>query len=254
MRIDYSEPRQSLGASGSAGAGKQRKSDNSSSSVSVFAIFIVACLIFGSGFGIGWYYSQKSAKKAFRAAMEQQSLESAQKHPPKQPEQPPLAQPPQQSVIPDQPAAVAGKEKTPQQQAAPAGQVPLSFFETLPKGQKQALLGSGINKNPKSAQPPAKAPAAVPSAPETPASKTTDSKVSTAGYTVQIASYTSQKEAESAKSRLSTKGYSASVVETDLNDKGVWYRLRIGRHLDKDTASDIASRVGGGAKIIPDVE
>ena len=94
--------------------------------------------------------------------MEQQSLESAPKDTKKQPEQPvqqasPAGQTPPAVIPPGKPA----------QQASPTGQVPLSFFESLPKGQKQTVLGSGINEKPK----PTTTAASQPPKPAAPATK-----------------------------------------------------------------------------------
>lgn len=257
MRIDYSEPRQSYGSSTSGAGSSPRKVE--SSSPNLLLLFIAAGIIFATGFGTGWYFSQKSAKKAFRAAMEQQSLESVMKNTqntPKTVEQPPQRppQPAQAPVTAPAPAAAApatvphGQQP---QQASPSGQVPLSFFENLPKGQKQAVLGSGINQKPKPA-PQVAAQTPQPSQTVPPVQNTTDSKAATSGFIVQVAAFTSAKEAETAKVKLAAKGYSATVAETNLNDKGTWYRVRVGRHLDKDTANEIATRIGGGAKILPD--
>lgn len=242
MRIDYSEPRQSYGSSSSGIGSSPRKADGSSSS-NLLVLGVLAGFIFCTGFGTGWFFSQKSAKKAFRAAMEQQSLESNQnqKDTKKQPEQP--AQQSAQPTAPDSAAASTATAK-PAQSAAPTGQVPLSFFETLPKGQKQTVLGSGINEKPKPAPPPQAAPA----------TKAPEAKPANSGFLVQVAAFTNVKEAESTKAKLAAKGYSASISETNLNDKGTWYRVRIGRHLDKEAASEIASRVGSGAKVLPDQE
>jgi cell division protein FtsN len=246
MRIDYSEPRQSYGSSSSSISSSPRKADGSSSS-NLLVFGIIAGFIFCTGFGTGWYFSQKSAKKAFRAAMEQQSLESNQMGTKKQPEQPAQQAPPQAAATPPTAIPIADK---PVQQAAPTGQVPLSFFESLPKGQKQTVLGSGINEKPK----PAAAP--VPQPPQAPATaaKPSDTKTANSGFLVQVAAFSNIKEAENTKAKLAAKGYSASISETNLNDKGTWYRVRIGRHLDKEAASEIASRVGGGAKVLPDQE
>ena len=232
MRIDYSEPRQSYGS------GSQRKAD-SSSSTSLLTIVIVALFIFGAGFGTGWFFSQKAAKKAFRAATEQESLESTPKEIKKLPEQPPTQAAPAPPV-----ATPAGQ---PPQQASPTGQVPLSFFENLPKGQKQAVLGSGINEKPKPVTP-----AVAPSQPAA-TTKSADAKQTASGFIVQVAAFTNQKEAEATKAKLAAKGYSAALSETTINDK-IWYRVRIGRHLEKEAATEIASRIGGGAKILPDQE
>lgn len=242
MRIDYSEPRHSSGTV-SSGNNKQRKAD-SSSSTSLLLLLVLAGFTFISGFGTGWYFSQKSAKKSFRAAMEQQSLESAPKDLQKNPDQP-LPQAPQ---TPTTAPAAAPAQQLPQ--ASPAGQVPLSFFQSLPRGQKQTVLGSGINEKSKPVQvADQQLPKAAP-----PAQKPADTTGSSSGYVVQIAAFSTQKEAENAKAKLSAKGYSASLSETRLQDKVTWYRVRIGRHLDKEAAAEIAARIGGGAKVLPDQE
>lgn len=245
MRIDYSEPRQSSGSGSTGISSSPRKADGSSSS-NLVVFGVLAGFIFCTGFGTGWFFSQKSAKKAFRAAMEQQSLESTPKDTKKQPDQP-VQQPPQAAATPPTAIPAAGK---PTQQAAPTGQVPLSFFETLPKGQKQTVLGSGINEKPKPATSPAPQPPQTPA----PATKAPDTKATNSGFLVQVAAFANLKDAESTKAKLAAKGYSASISETNLNDKGTWYRVRIGRHLDKEAASEIAGRVGSGAKVLPDQE
>ncbi len=243
MRIDYNEPRQSSVTS--SGAVRQRPAGRKSSPA-VLAVFIVGVCMFATGFGVGWYFSQQSAKKAYRAAMEQQSLESSPK---------PATAPAPAAQQPQSPATSQVQPSQPQQQAAPAGQVPLSFFESLPKGQKQTVLGSGINEKPK----PAPATTAVqqtqqqPTPPAAPA-KAAATKSGTAGFVVQVAAYSNQKEAETTKAKLAAKGYSASIGEISLGDKGTWYRVRVGRHLDKEAATEIATRIGSGAKVLADQE
>lgn len=242
MRIDYSEPRQS---SGSSAPQTSRKANSPSSGGSALTFLMLAGVVFVIGFGTGWFFSQKSAKKAFRAAMEQQSLETSKRQPDL------LQQPPQPAVAAAAPQPVQPPK---QQTAAPTGQVPLSFFESLPKGQKQAVLGSGINEKPKPAPVPVPTAAPVPQPAPVAPPKQAEPKTANSGYIVQVAAFNSAKEAETAKTKLSAKGYSASVVEINLNDKGTWYRVRIGRHLEKEAATEIASRVGGGAKILLDQE
>lgn len=244
MRIDYNEPRQSSTAS--SGTARQRPSSGRKSSPAVLAVLFVGVCMFAFGFGVGWYFSQQSAKKAYRAAMEQQSIESAPK---------PLAPPQQAAQQPQSPAVPQGQPTQAPQQAAPAGQVPLSFFESLPKGQKQTVLGSGINEKPKPAPaaPPAQQPQQPATAPAAPA-KPTAAKSGTPGFVVQVAAYSNQKEAEATKAKLAAKGYSASIGEISLGDKGTWYRVRVGRHLDKEAASEIATRIGSGAKVLADQE
>lgn len=247
MRIDYSEPRQAVGSASTRHGKPPRKGVTAGVLFVALFMFAVGAV---SGFGYGWYLSQQSAKKAFKAAMEQQSLETLQKEQKGggrlQPET--AAQP----LPSEQPAAatVGGAEKGDKgkgvTQAAPAEDVPLSFFESLPKGQKQTVLGSGINEKPKQ-QPTVAQPVAAPAAPLKPA---VDSGV----YLVQVASFSTQKDADAAKAKLATKGYSATIQEISLADKGVWYRVRVGHRLDKEAAMEIAGRIGGGAKVVPDQE
>ncbi|MDY0385248.1 SPOR domain-containing protein [Trichlorobacter sp.] len=252
MRIDYSEPRQSYTVPNPS----RHRPKSGVSSATLIALVVCGGLLFGSGFGVGWYFSQQASKKAFRAAMEQQSLETGAKG---------GLQPPP-AATPDGPAQ--------QSEAAPAAQpgtapvpshpeLPLSFFDNLPKGQKNTVLGSGINEKPKPApQPPVTAP--VPqSAPQQPVEAPKNVPAQPAakpiakpapkptGYLVQVASYSNRKDAETLKSRLSSRGYAAKVSETTLEGK-TWYRVRIGRHLDKESATTISNQLMMGAKIVPD--
>lgn len=262
MRIDYSPPRRS--STPPLSAGKQRSSGGSPFRF-VMLIASLGLMLFGIGFGSGWYFSQQSTKQAFRAAMEQQSLES---NPMGAAPAPPPVVAPVPVAASAQPAttatpATAPQPAPPQQKAAAsapaAGEQSLSFYENLPSGQKNAVLGSGINERPK--------PAAAPAPPQQPAvapkpgaetqaatDKPSAAPAAPAGWLVQVAAFSSQKEAESLKTKLAAKGYNASIMETHLNDKGTWYRVRIGRRMSKDAAQDIASRIGGGAKALPDLE
>lgn len=256
MRIDYSEPRQSYTTPGPS---RQRPSDGISSA-KMMALGMCAALLFGSGFGVGWYFSQQSAKKAFRAAMEQQSLETAPKGGQVQQTVGPPAAGPQNIAQPvaqqtGQPGTAAQSQQANTPATGPNGQ-PLSFFENLPKGQKNTVLGSGINEKPKpvtptpTAPPQAGAQPAIKKPEATPAAKPAPQP---SGYIVQVASYSNRKDADSLKAKLVAKGYAAVVTETSLSDK-TWYRVRIGRHLDKESASQIANQLMMGAKIVPDQE
>lgn len=257
MRIDYSEPRQSYTTPGPS---RQRPSSGTSGST-VVVLTVVGGLLFCFGFGVGWYFSQQSAKKAFRAAMEQQSLETSPRTAgqPQQTALAPAGSPP--GAVPA-PQPQPGTPQQPQTGTAPAtgpdGQ-PLSFFENLPKGQKNTVLGSGINEKPKPV-PPSPAPVAPqPTTPQPASAKKTAAPPATAkapaptgGYLVQVAAYSNRKDADTLKAKLSAKGYSVTISETSQNDKGTWYRVRIGRHLDKEAATKISNQLMMGAKVIPD--
>lgn len=90
--------------------------------------------------------------------------------------------------------------------------------------------------------------AAVP--PPTPAPAAT----ATAGgaYVLQIGSYKSEAEANAAFAALKAKnatlmsGYAANIKQVDLGAKGTWYRLRVGSFGDKDGATALCQRLGGG--------
>lgn len=261
MRIDYSDPKKSV-SSPQPGQNRPRKE---SSGVGLFALFITAGISIGIGFGSGWMLSQRSAKEGFKAAMEQQSLENSPQQatarplPQKQPAPPAPGQQPQAAGSAPQPTATGG--------TGTAADPPLSFYKTLPSGQKSTVLGSGINsRDDKPAKQPLQAamPANVtkPAPPENddasqkqppqaaPAKQT--GRQDSGGFTVQVASYSLKSEAEAMRSKLAAKGYNVGIVESHLGDKGTWYRVRVGKRLDQDAAKELAGKIGKGAIAIPE--
>lgn len=261
MRIDYSEPKKSY-VTPQGGNRPRRESGGSLAMI----VIITGAVTFALGFGTGWYFSQKAAKKSFQAALEQTSLESSKKQaaapPPSTPQQLP------QATQPTQPAPVppAG---SPPQGAPPGGTTadpPLSFYKALPSGQKSTVLGSGINARDDHGKGPLQAPipanAGKPAAPaDAPQKSATDKPVSSdkgaaktgdGGFTVQISSYPLKSEAEAQKSKLASKGYHVYIVESNQGDKGVWYRVRVGKKLEHDAAKELAAKLGKTAMVIPD--
>jgi cell division septation protein DedD len=258
MRIDYSEPKQAYVAT----HGKKQPRKEPAGLVTTIVI-ITGVITFVAGFGTGWLLSQRSAKKAFQAATQQTSLENSPK------ESIPVATKPQPP-----PATAATSQQQPQvgginaQGAAPGSQTlpepPLSFYKTLPGGQKGNVMGSGINSKDEKAKQPlqaaipsnlSKPPQAgtdtakpVTSKPQAPPEKTTNV------FTVQVASYSLKSEAETVKNKLTGKGYNVSIVESNQGDKGIWYRVRVGRKLEQDAAKELAGKLGKGAIVIPDRE
>lgn len=254
MRIDYSEPKKSCS---SPQVLQSRPRKESSGGLLVVAA-ISGLIFFGIGFGSGWMLSQRSAKEGFKAAMEQQSLENS-------PQQAATAPSPLKQPVPTAPAASG---TVPQPASADGDKVtadpPLSFYKTLPSGQKSTVLGSGINpRSDKPARQPLQA--AVPTNINRPAPSDSDDngksqaaptkpagRQDSSGFTVQVASYSLKSEAETLRSKLAAKGYHVSITESNLGDKGTWYRVRVGRHLDADAAKDLADKIGKGAISIPD--
>jgi cell division protein FtsN len=249
MRIDYSEPKKSYVST--QGTSRPRKEPTG-----IFTTVLVATgvITFIVGFGSGWFLSQKSAKRSFQAATEQNSLENSPK---KEIASPPKPAPPVQPLPQPQPQtdpAMAQQQPPSGTQAEP----PLSFYKTLPSGQKGNVLGSGINtKDDKTKQPlQAPMPANMVKAPAPDPDKPAATEKTAAGtsFTVQVASFPLKSEAETLKSKLAGKGYSVSISESHQGDKGTWYRVRVGRKLDQEAARELAAKLGKSALVIPDKE
>lgn len=264
MPIDYSPPKQSYVTPQSKP--RPRKEPVSKATG---LIVITGLITFAAGFGSGWFFSQKSAKKAFQAATEQSSQEDTPKPviAPPAPVQP-TPEPSKTEPAPEspQPAANAPQPTAP---PVPAPDPQLSFYKTLPNGQKTNLMGSGVNAKKEGEKQPLQA--AIPSnvakknQPPSPPPKPTQEKSPAAdkptapardasGYTVQVASYSLKSEAEALKTKLTAKGYNVIISESNQGDKGIWYRVRIGKKLEQDTAKELAGKFGKGAIATPERE
>lgn len=264
MRIDYNEPKKSY-TSPQPNSSRTRKEP---SNPLFLAVIITGVISLAVGFGSGWVLSQRYAKKGFKAAMEQQSLENTPQSAAPQPA-PPKIQPaaPQVATAVPQPQPGGTTPQTAAPGVQPAPEAPLSFYRTLPSGQKSNVLGSGINtaddkvaKQPlqaaipsnmvKPAQPQGSANSGKPAAPanaDKPANRQEASS-----FTVQVASYSLKSEADSLKNKLNGKGYNVHIVESNLGDKGTWYRVRVGKRLDQEAAKELAAKLGKGALPVPD--
>lgn len=83
-----------------------------------------------------------------------------------------------------------------------------------------------------------------PAAPARPVAKGT--------YAVQVSSYQDKRDAELARNKLMAKGHLAYIVESTVPGKGVWYRIRIGRHLDEAAAKELAGKLGKSVMVVPE--
>lgn len=262
MRIDYSEPKKSYISP--PNPVRQRK-ESSGIPISVAVVSVVLAL--SIGFAGGWFLSQKAAKRSFQAATEQKSLENS---PPESAMQPAKlqSQPPVTAAVPTN---ATSPEMLPPGQQIPSGTggtsptTVLSFYKNLPAGQKSAVLGSGVNakdeKNkqqlqaaiPSNVAPVAESIAAAPKVPSSPAAQKAGSAAADASaFTVQVASFPLKSEAEQSKTKLVAKGYGAYIVESNQGDKGTWYRVRIGKHMEQNGAKELAAKMGKGAMVVPD--
>jgi hypothetical protein len=159
----------------------------------------------------------------------------------------------------------------------------LTFYDALPRGEVTAL-GSGLNPAPVNRRPASQkeeqqhktissgqnnekheqAAVAAPSAgsagaKDSPAADKSDKtsasikpEASAKKYTVQAASCSVRKDAEAVKEALDRKGLLSFIVESEIPGKGTWFRVRLGNHLDLETANKIAAKVGNNAIVIPE--
>lgn len=129
---------------------------------------------------------------------------------------------------------------------AEPGKDELTFYDTLPKGEKQPL-GSGINLPPQpreaggvQAEPVKRrqesgqteaVPASVPvpaAAPEVKSAPVVSRPPATEKYMLQVASFRTDADAAFLLAQLKKKGYRTSIAKVNLGDKGVWVRVLVG--------------------------
>ncbi len=231
MVIDYSEQRQS----------PRNRPKRQPVGRYVATFLLILGLAYGIGFLTAWYLYRPSA-----LATAQSKVGTTV----------PVAPGQQAAVQPQQPA-------TPP--ASTGQEVPLSFYETLQKGNK-SIIGSGLNpqkgqeapaaaKSSPAPPPPAPQPVkrqpeqALPQAKPKPSSATGDDT-----FTVQVASTKERKEADELVARLVAKGYAATASESKVEGKGTWFRVRVGRHLTRPEADEMAARLKSGAVVVKEKE
>lgn len=175
---------------------------------------------------------------------------------------------------PPSPAPVSPKEGS----TAQGKETDLTFYYTLPKGEK-GVIGSGINTLPSEKTPRQATPVTTPEQKDKPqqqkhvaekagitepaaqkektisplgaAQPTATAKdPGKATYTVQFAAYHAKSDAQNLKATLQKNGISARIEEYSVPGKGIWYRVRTGRKLDKDTANKLAAKIGKNAILV----
>jgi cell division protein FtsN len=225
--------------------------------IKVTLVIVTGIVTFASGFGTGWFLSQKAAKKSFQDAAMQTSMESSSKAAAAPPAKPAQTVQPTPTTLQDSPANQS-QPNVPPPQTDPQ----LSFYKNLPSGQKSTALGSGINPKDEPAKVPLQA--AIPSnisnpappgadAAKVPAEKPLAARQGDATFfTVQMASFPLKSEAEALKAKLAAKGYHVFIVESNQGDKGIWYRVRVGKKLEQAAAKELAGKLGKSAMVIPE--
>jgi cell division septation protein DedD len=174
-----------------------------------------------------------------------------------------------------------GKQQISPEPADKAQDPILTFYETLPKGNK-GVIGSGVNPAKPAEHAPVKA--ALPAKPTTvakpappaetqqqpkeavkaPAKSSEPSSVKETAakedavreddgkrkFAIQVASFHAKKEAEEVRDQLKASGIAAYIVESNVPEKGTLYRVRVGRHLDLQSAHELAGKAGKGSILI----
>jgi hypothetical protein len=196
------------------------------------------------------------------------SDDNADAAPPAAPKPAPVAPPPalKQAVVAppaEKPAAIIKPE--------PPKPVPAKPAPTAAPPKSMAALIQQANSAPPAAKPaikpapapaPAKPVAAVPGTatgaprPLSPPPQTVAAPPA-GGIVLQIGSYKSQAEAENAWKTYKAKhaallsGYSDTIQQADLGEKGTWYRLRVGGLSNREVATALCDRLkaDGGACI-----
>ena len=121
----------------------------------------------------------------------------------------------------------------------------LTFYNDLARRQKQEAAQNAEVETPPPAVAPKKPPAPTPQkettrsepAPKTPVRAALDRGPAKPGeFTIQVSSYQTREEAKAYSASLERKGFRPFVVAATLNDKGTWYRVRLGRFQNEDDA------------------
>lgn len=239
MAMDYRERR--------TVAKNRPKKQPISTVVVAFALVIIAA--YGLGVATGWLFFRLSPKPVTVA----------------KPTNVQLPAPATQGAAPNPAQPGTGQPGPPTQTP------PLTFYDTLPRGEK-AVMGSGLN--PKAATPPPKeshdqavppvkpppptsAPVPAPvqpvkpeAAPKPQAAAKPATQEKKSGYAVQVASTKDKADAEAIKGRMGSRGKDAYIIVSQVKDKGTWYRVRVGHKLEPAQARELAAKFGNGAVIV----
>ncbi|MGB3942821.1 MAG: SPOR domain-containing protein [Candidatus Manganitrophaceae bacterium] len=119
----------------------------------------------------------------------------------------------------------------------------LTFFETL-KDKKE----KNLSPSPKKESPPKRQtePAKTALAPE---SGSVKSSSSARLYTIQVASFTEKKGAETLIDQLKRKGYPVYLETGEIHRKGRFYRVRVGHYSSRAEAQKEGERIGQAEKL-----
>ena len=113
----------------------------------------------------------------------------------------------------------------------------LTFYNDLARRQKQEEAQNAEAPAPKKEPVPQEEPATPEATPAKPIRAALDLGPAKPGeFTIQVSSYQTREEAKAYSAALERKGFHPFVVAATLNDKGTWYRVRLGRFQSEDDA------------------
>ena len=70
-------------------------------------------------------------------------------------------------------------------------------------------------------------------------------------YTVQVAALRDRSAAEALVARLKKKGYPVYINSHITPHRGTWFRVRVGRSIDRKAAQKLAQRLSGSERLTP---
>jgi len=79
--------------------------------------------------------------------------------------------------------------------------------------------------------------------------KTAASSIGKIRYTLQIASYQERSLAEDDVKKMKKQGYAAFIVASQVPDKGIWYRVRVGSFSNKASAEKLKKEIHAKAGV-----
>ncbi len=124
---------------------------------------------------------------------------------------------------------------------APGNPIPkedLTFFDTLKDKEKK-----NVALQPKKETKPAAQTTKRPPEKKTDPKKVSVPSLASGAYTIQVASFSDKKGAETLSQKLKKKGYEAYVAAGEVPEKGTRYRVRIGHYSSRGDAQRAAERI-----------
>ena len=169
-----------------------------------FSISIVVILLGGAGLA-GYYYGQKQSA---RTAL--------------------------QEVSENVPGEATGEDRR-----VEGSEASVTFYSALTEPRPDPPVVKAPGPDQTALKPVNEEPAAPPAA----VSSTGNTGPGERSFLLQVASYKEQTLASKLLKELSSDGYAGTVVQADLGERGVWYRVRVGPYATQDEAGSVLEKL-----------